>query len=121
MNLADLWNSFRHNGFEKPPPFRYRPLPFDPTTAKRKLFSVPIERVEDPTLAELFFRKQMELDRQITMLVDRGTPRFLFGSMALYGTEPPKRSWSSWGRARARRDPASAWTRSTWSSVLCAR
>ncbi len=90
VNLSDLWNNFHRGEFEKPPPFRYRPLPFDPTTAKRKLFSVPIERVEDPTLAELFFRKQMELDRQITMLVDRGTPRFLFGSMALYGTVTPK-------------------------------
>ena len=90
VNLADLWNAFRHSGFEKAPPFRYRPLPFDPSTAKRKLFSVPIERVEDPTLAELFFRKQMELDRQITMLVDRGTARFLFESMAVYGTVAPE-------------------------------
>jgi uncharacterized protein (TIGR02421 family) len=90
VNLADLWNGFRHSGFEKAPPFRYRPLPFDPSTAKRKLFSVPIERVEDPTLAELFFRKQMELDRQITMLVDRGTSRFLFGSMSLYGVVAPE-------------------------------
>jgi uncharacterized protein (TIGR02421 family) len=90
VNLADLWTGFRRSQFEKAPPFRYRPLPFDPSTAKRTLYSVPIEQVEDPTLALLFFRKQMELDRQITMLVDRGTPRFVCGSMAMYGAVTPK-------------------------------
>ncbi len=53
---------------------------------KRRLYEVPIERVEDPTLAQLFWEKQMELDRQLTMLSDRNTRRFLYGGLQLYGS-----------------------------------
>jgi uncharacterized protein (TIGR02421 family) len=41
--------------------------------------------VEDPTLAFLFREKRMELDRQLTMLLDRGRPSFLYGSLQLFG------------------------------------
>lgn len=85
VSLGDLWTAFRRSRFEATPRFRYRPLRFDPSTEKRRLYSVPIERIEDPTLAELFFQKQNELDRRLTMLVDRGTPRFVHGSMSIYG------------------------------------
>jgi uncharacterized protein (TIGR02421 family) len=85
INTEAVWSSFRRSGFEKVPPFRYRPLSTDPVLAKRKLYSIPLERVEDPTISFLFSQKQEELDRQLTMLSDRGTPRFLLGSLLLYG------------------------------------
>jgi uncharacterized protein (TIGR02421 family) len=46
--------------------------------------------VEDPTLAFLFREKRMELDRQLTMLLDRGKPAFLYGSLQLYGAVQPE-------------------------------
>ncbi len=52
---------------------------------KRELFKIPIERIEDPTLAQLFRERQLEIDRKFTMLIDIGTPRFLYGSLQLYG------------------------------------
>jgi uncharacterized protein (TIGR02421 family) len=57
----------------------------DPAALKRQLYKVPIERVEDPALHHLFEEKQGELDRKITMLRDRNTPAFLYGSLQLYG------------------------------------
>ena len=52
---------------------------------KRHLDRIPIEKVEDPALEALFRAQQLELDRKITMLGDRGTDRFLYGSLQLYG------------------------------------
>ncbi len=85
INTEAVWNGFRRSGFEKVPPFRYRPLSIDPVLAKRELYSIPLEKIEDPTISFLFSQKQDELDRQLTMLHDRGTPRFLLGSIQVYG------------------------------------
>lgn len=57
----------------------------DPVLLKRQLYLTPIERVEDPALALLFRQKQNELDRQLTMLLDLNSRRFLHGSLQLYG------------------------------------
>jgi len=85
INTEAVWNGFRRSSFEKVPPFRYRPLSIDPGIAKRKLYSIPLEGIEDRTISFLFGQKQEELDRKLTMLHDRGTPRFLLGSIQLYG------------------------------------
>ena len=87
-NNNEAWHVFRRNNFEKNPDFSYRPLPIDPALAKRKLYLVPIERIEDPTLAQLFREQQLELGRKFSMLGDRNTRRFLYGSLQLYG--PPE-------------------------------
>jgi uncharacterized protein (TIGR02421 family) len=85
VNSEDAREEFESSGREKAPRLRYRPLRVDPELAKRRLFAIPLERVEDPVLSRLFREQQEELDRKITMLVDRGTERFLCGSIALYG------------------------------------
>jgi uncharacterized protein (TIGR02421 family) len=85
VNAESAWREFRRDRFEKPPVFYYRPLALDPLLLKRQLFTIPVERVEDPTLSYLFRQKQDELDRQITLLSDVDTPRFLHESMQIYG------------------------------------
>lgn len=85
INAEAAWDEFRETHFERAPAFRYRLLPIDPELLKRRLYNIPIERVEDPTIAFLFRDKRSELDRQITMLDERDTPRFLLGSLQLYG------------------------------------
>jgi len=85
VNIDRAWTEFKRRGFEQVPELYYRPLPEDPALLKRNLFRIPISRVEDPTLAFLFRQKQTELDRQLTMLGDRGTKRFLYGSLQLFG------------------------------------
>jgi len=85
VNANSAWLAFKRNEFQKAPKFIYRPLVVDPALAKRRLFQIHIERIEDPTLAQLFREQQLELDRKFTMLIDRGTPKFLYGSLQLYG------------------------------------
>lgn len=89
VNAGEAWAAFQASGFEKAPVFRYRPLPVDPELLKRTLFEVPTERVEDPVLGWIFREKQEELDRRITMLRDRGTRPFFFGSLQLFGEVQP--------------------------------
>jgi uncharacterized protein (TIGR02421 family) len=84
-NADAAWNEFRRRRFQAAPEFTSRPLMLDTALAKRELFRIPIERVEDPTLAQLFREQQVSLDRKLTMLGDRGRPHFLYGSLQVYG------------------------------------
>ena len=84
-NIDDAWLEFRRRRFEVVPEFTSRPLQLDPALAKRELYRIPIERIDDPTLAQLFRDQQTSLDRKLTLLGDRGSPQFLHGSMQLYG------------------------------------
>jgi uncharacterized protein (TIGR02421 family) len=85
VNAESAWREFRRSRFDKQPVFYYRPLSIDPTLLKRQLYLIPVERIDDPTLAYLFRQKQEELDRQITLLTDIDTPRFLPESVQIYG------------------------------------
>ncbi|MBN1475285.1 flavohemoglobin expression-modulating QEGLA motif protein [Candidatus Sumerlaeota bacterium] len=85
VNIEDALRVFRASRYSRAPAFHYRPIPFDPALMKRRLFSIPLERIEDPALEQLFREKQMELDRQLTMLLDRGRWQFRHGSEQIYG------------------------------------
>jgi len=85
VNIKEAWNQFESSNFSKKPIFHYRPKPFDPSIIKRELFSLPIEYIEDPTLTEIFSEKQDEIDKKITMLKERDTKNFFYGSMQIYG------------------------------------
>jgi uncharacterized protein (TIGR02421 family) len=84
-NASSAWHEFEQSSYEKSPEFLYRPRPIDPSIVKRELYSIEIEHIEDPTLAYIFSRKREELDRQLTLVADRNTPRFLLGSRQLFG------------------------------------
>jgi uncharacterized protein (TIGR02421 family) len=90
VNASQAWERFRCSKFGHHPEFLYRPRPVDPALMKRELFSIPIEQIEDPTLAHIYEEKQNELDRQITLVADRNTPRFLYGSRQLFGDIEPE-------------------------------
>jgi uncharacterized protein (TIGR02421 family) len=84
VNTETAFREFVASKYKDPPSFHYRLLPFDPDLVKRQLYDLPIEDVTDPTVASLLREKRLELDRTITLLEDRDTPRFLFGSLQLY-------------------------------------
>jgi uncharacterized protein (TIGR02421 family) len=84
-NADAAWGEFKRRRFEAAPEFSSRPLKLDTTLAKRELFSIPVERIEDPTLTQLFRDQQTSLDRKLTMLGDRGRPQFLYGSLQVFG------------------------------------
>ena len=85
VNTERVWAAFRRDRFERTPHFLYRPRTVAPGLLKRRLYAIPLERVEDPVIAQLFREKQAELDRQLMMLLDRETPRFVYGSLQLFG------------------------------------
>lgn len=88
-NAEQAWNTFRRHKFTQAPEFHYRPGTVDLAALKRRLYQVPIERIEDPALHSFFEGKRDELDRQITMMGDRGTPRVMYGSLQVYGSPDP--------------------------------
>lgn len=84
-NSDAAWEDFSANGFRKEPTLYYRPLPWHPALLKRQLFRIPVERIEDSTLAHLLWEKQEDLDRRLTALRDLNTRHFRHGSIQLYG------------------------------------
>jgi len=89
VNIDSAWSKFKKNNFERLPVFYYRPRHIDPAAVKREIYTIPVESVEDPVLASLFREKRTELDRQVTMIEDRETKRFLYSSMQLFGGVGP--------------------------------
>lgn len=85
VNASTAWEQFKNNDFQREPEFLYRARPVDPGLLKRQLFKIPLERIEDPTIAHIFSEKREELDRMITLVADRNTKRFILGSRQLYG------------------------------------
>ncbi|CAN5736387.1 flavohemoglobin expression-modulating QEGLA motif protein [soil metagenome] len=85
VNTDAAWQEFSASGCTRAPALHYRMLEVDPALVKRRLYDLPLERLEDPALAQLLHDKRRELDRQLSLLEDRDTPRFLYGSLQLYG------------------------------------
>ncbi len=90
VNAKQAFASFKKGGCEKAPRFRYPNLGISPTLLKRKLFAIPVERIEDPEVAYILRQKQDELDRQLTGLGDRGTFRFVHESVQIFGGAEPE-------------------------------
>ncbi len=86
INIEQAWNQFKKNKFEKSPVFYYRPIPIDPSSLKRDLYQIPIDYIEDPTLAFIFREKQIEIEQELSMLRDRGTSDFFYSSLQLFGS-----------------------------------
>jgi len=84
VNGEEAWAELCRNP-DRSPKLRYRMLAVDPELVKRQLYDLPLEHLEDPVLAMILRDKRRELDRQISLLEDRDTPRFLPGSLQLYG------------------------------------
>ena len=85
VNADAAWAEFQAGGYRRDPIFHYRPLTVDPDLLKRSLYAVPLERVEDPTLAGIFRAQRQALDRQVSLLEDRNSDAFLPTSLQLFG------------------------------------
>ncbi|PDT53115.1 MULTISPECIES: flavohemoglobin expression-modulating QEGLA motif protein [Sinorhizobium] len=85
INAEAAWSEFAASGFDRTPRFLYRPLTLQVEAAKRKLFSISFEHLEDPVLYQLYREKQQELDLQLSILSARETTKFIEFGRALYG------------------------------------
>ncbi len=84
VNSTEAFADFAESKFKKDPVFHYRLLTIDPEVLKRRLYSISFDSIEDPTMAYLLRDKRIELDRYITLIEDRNTPRFMFESLQLF-------------------------------------
>ncbi len=90
VNATEAWADFESSDFATTPTLRLRQLEFDPDLVRRDLYDLKIEDVADPALHALFRAKRDEIARQVTVLEDRDTARFVYGTLQLYGgTTPP--------------------------------
>ncbi|MFC2113667.1 flavohemoglobin expression-modulating QEGLA motif protein [Bacteroidota bacterium] len=85
INIEQSWYKFKSCKCDCEPVFYYRPIPVDPSVLKRKLYQIPFDKIEDPTLASIFHEKLVELEMKFSMLRDRNTKNFFYGSMQLFG------------------------------------
>lgn len=85
VNSNEEWEKFKQNNFETAPAFKYRLLAIDPELEKRKLFNIPLDLIEDPTIAFILRGKRLEIEKQLMMLEERGTDNFRFIGESLYG------------------------------------
>ena len=84
-NTMEAYKEFKAKNFERAPKFLYRPLTIHPGELKRELYSINIDRIEDPAMSQLFLLQQRGLDNKISLMADRGSSRFIYGSLQLYG------------------------------------
>lgn len=85
VNSNEEWVKFEESGFKITPSFKYRLISIDPELEKRKLFNIPIDLVEDPTIAFILRGKRVEIEKQLLMMEERGTDNFRFIGESLYG------------------------------------
>ncbi|HZH71192.1 MAG TPA: tyrosine/phenylalanine carboxypeptidase domain-containing protein [Mariniphaga sp.] len=86
VNGIKAWKAFRNSGYKKAPVFHYRMIPDDPELLKRTLYNIKIEGIDDPTLNFLFREKRAETDKMLSMLMERESTDFFYGSLQLFGS-----------------------------------
>jgi uncharacterized protein (TIGR02421 family) len=89
INADAAFEQFKSSGRKEQPAFLYRPLGLQVEAAKRKLFSISFDHLEDPVLHQLYREKQQELDLQLSLLSSRQSPKFVEFGRALYGPVEP--------------------------------
>jgi len=87
VELVSVRKAFWDTG--RSPVFEYRPVSDDPVVTSARLAEVPLNEVEDPTVAYLLQAKHRELLLLVQMLSCRGSAEFLALSIEQYGAVSP--------------------------------
>ena len=88
VNIQALRKKFFETKFEEIDSYHYRLLPVDPDLLKRELYNLRIDEIDDPSLSHLYNEKREELDKELTMLKERGSKNFFYSSIRLYQGVP---------------------------------
>ncbi len=89
VNAAEAWTDFERSDFTTAPALRLRLLRFNPDLVLRELYDLEVEKVKDTALHGLLREKRDEITRQVMLLEDRDTSRFVHGSVQLFGEVSP--------------------------------
>lgn len=84
-NVDAAWERFEATGFDHEPEFEYPALEIDTGGLRRRLDTLALEGVEDPSLLYVLSAKRHELNLQLTLLERRNSPAFLAASIELFG------------------------------------
>ena len=85
INTEAAFSAFKRSKYQIVPKFKYSPVPVDPSLLKRALHNIPLEKIEDPVLSFIFREQVDDIDRRLTLLTDRNTSKFIYGSMQIFG------------------------------------
>jgi uncharacterized protein (TIGR02421 family) len=83
INVAQARRAFLRRG--TPPRFAYRPLAIDPYAFRARLYRLPVERIADPEVQQLYHAVIDGLAARIDLLTSVGTERFVYNSLRTYG------------------------------------
>ncbi|TQD40647.1 flavohemoglobin expression-modulating QEGLA motif protein [Haloflavibacter putidus] len=84
VNIQNIKKTFFDSNYQKVVDYHYRLLPIDPSLLKRRLYNLRIDEINDPAMNYIFNEKREELDKQITMLNERGSKNFFYNSIRLF-------------------------------------
>lgn len=85
INALSEKRKFFASHFKSEPQFRYRPLKLDASELKRQLYSVPVEKIRDIGIQQLYKSIIESQAAQIDMLSERGSRQFLYHSLRYFG------------------------------------
>ena len=85
-----LWDEFEASGRTRVSPLRYAEPVLDLDAMRRRLLSLPVDRIESPLLAELLAEKQRDLGHTLDLVRLRGTGAFTQASIDLFGGVEPE-------------------------------
>ena len=85
-----LWDEFEASGRTRVSPLRYAEPVLDLDAMRRRLLSLPVDRIESPLLAELLAEKQRDLGHTLDLVRLRGTGAFTQASIELFGGVEPE-------------------------------
>ncbi len=85
VNLESERRRFFSSHYRHEPEFRYRPIVLDPFEFKRTLHRVPVERIDDPLVQELYGDVVQSNSDRADLLFSIGTERFMYSSMRYFG------------------------------------
>ena len=85
VNVHEARKAFLSGPGDREPTFHYRHVTIDPDLLTRRLYEIPIDEVEDPTLLQIYRDQRKAIADRLRMIGERNTPAFLYASLQLYG------------------------------------
>ncbi|MEB3231764.1 MAG: flavohemoglobin expression-modulating QEGLA motif protein [Leptolyngbyaceae bacterium] len=85
INLAQEKRRFFARGSRHNPDFRYRQLNLDPYEFREQLYRLPLERIQDAGVQQLYRRVVDAYATKIDLLANLGSEQFLYNSLRYYG------------------------------------
>lgn len=67
------------------PEFKYKPLAIDPYSFREKLYRLPVDNIRDSGIQKLYCQVIDGLSSKIDLLVNAGSPEFVYSSLKYYG------------------------------------